>query len=178
MFKRNKRAGKFQDPLLDALEAKRRKRAGKPPTHTGAIWSGSGSIDDPAFSASRPYAVRPEPSGILEGGASRKPRSTEMFAMRRDGRIDHFYPAVVAVRMCGSGRVVAVRVTEDATGAYWAWWSAEHGKHMLVYDHRMLVDMCFPYGPKAEEERGRGEVVQVRVEVLQEVPQDVTEGES
>lgn len=96
------------------------------------------------------------------------PRSTEMFAMRRDGRIEHFYPSVVAVRMCGPGPVVRVRVTEDNAGSHWAWWNAERGEHMFVYDWRGKVDMCFPYGPKAEEDLGRGKVVHVRVDVLRD----------
>lgn len=77
-------------------------------------------------------------------------------------------PVYTLVRMCGSGPVVRVRVTDDPEGTHWAWWDAEKREHKFVYAHRFLVAMCFPYGPEAEERRGRGKVMQVRVEVLGE----------
>lgn len=95
-------------------------------------------------------------------------RSTELFAMRRGDRIEHFYPSTVAVRMCGPGTIVRVRVTDDPAGAHWAWWNAERRHHSFVYGFRDAVAMCFPYGPEAETARGRGEVVQVRVDVLRD----------
>lgn len=44
MFKR-KRVGKYRDPLLDELEAKRRRRGKQPPSSSATVWSGSGTID-------------------------------------------------------------------------------------------------------------------------------------
>lgn len=92
--------------------------------------------------------------------------------------------------LCG-GTVHRVRVTEladgDPTANGWAWrdddwrelvdgeWVTKPLLH-IVYSHRDFLEIAFPYGTKAEEERGRGKVVQVRVEVLETMwkPEDET----
>ena len=62
---------------------------------------------------------------------------------------------------------VCVReLNEGETSEYWAWWSTERKEFSpsQIWPHKGLVEMCFPYGSKAEVERGRGEVVNVVVE--------------
>lgn len=80
-----------------------------------------------------------------------------------------FYPS--RVHFCTSSKqpVVRVRVTVDDAGDYWAWWEAKTQKPVHIYPKDFMVEMCFTYGTKEEEERGRGKVCRVRVE---EVPED------
>ena len=57
----------------------------------------------------------------------------------------------------------------DEPGSYWGWWSNGDSsrdsppRFNHVYYHRDLVEMCFPYGTAAEEGRGRGALVPVRL---------------
>ncbi len=87
----------------------------------------------------------------------------------------HFYHHPKAVKMCQDSRdphpVFKVEVTEgtDAPGSYWGWWNSEDNSFHFVFPSRLQVDMCFPYGAKAEEERGRGKMMPVNVTVLEEI---------
>jgi hypothetical protein len=65
-----------------------------------------------------------------------------------------------------------VLVTLDPNGDQWGWWDAEDKTFCMIFPRRMLVEMCFTYGSKVEEERDRGRVVQVRIE-----PRDTVEKE-
>ena len=50
---------------------------------------------------------------------------------------------------------------------YWGLWSYEKQQIMLVYPSFIQFYVCFPYGPKDEENRGRGKCVNLKVvEVL------------
>jgi hypothetical protein len=65
--------------------------------------------------------------------------------------------------------VVAVRVTEVETdspdGTHWGWIDAgkESGPPCMIWAHRGAFDMQFPYGTEAEQERGKGRVVRLRI---------------
>ena len=39
---------------------------------------------------------------------------------------------------------------------YWGWYDFEEQKFTMIYAKRFLLEMCFPYGIKAEEEKNRG----------------------
>ena len=101
--------------------------------------------------------------------------STDLFAQDRPEGFRHLYPHPTGVRMCGDSYgtnapdkwpIVAVRVTHDPEGAYFAWWSAEDQAMHFVYPNHVQVDICFPYGPAAEEKLDRGRRCRVRVERL------------
>lgn len=104
-------------------------------------------------------------------------RSTVMFCKRCDGkhesRFTAFYPSAFCVRLHGAGAVLKVRVTEEPMTAdrdrHWGWWDLDgegEPRFVHVYPHQMLLDMCFPYGPEVEEQRGKGIRLPVRIEIL------------
>ena len=100
-------------------------------------------------------------------------RTWDFFALRRGERFAHFYPSETQVKMCGDGPIVRVRATKDADGDYFGWYNSFHphnGSHQghlsFVYPHRTAVEICFPYGPAAETQRGHGEIVRARVEEI------------
>ena len=49
---------------------------------------------------------------------------------------------------------------------YWGWWDAEDKKFTLIWPKHFLLEMCFPYGTKAEEERGKGKIYRVNVKTV------------
>ena len=87
--------------------------------------------------------------------------------------LQDFYPNAFCVRICGhKENILKVEVVEDDSGktdSYWGWWDAEKEKFQFVYAAKMLLNMCFAYGMKAEEDRGRGKGMPVRIQVLEEV---------
>lgn len=92
-------------------------------------------------------------------------QTTELYAHRTPDGYRDFFPHPDVVRMCGLDHPIdKVRLTTAHDGEQWAWWDASEHAHTIVYQDEYLVEMCFPYGSKAEEERGRGKVVRVRVE--------------
>lgn len=85
------------------------------------------------------------------------------------------HPHVYTLGMMGFGMdqvspVLVRDLREDEESEYWAWWDSEHGRFEFVYQRKFLVDMCFPYGTKAEEERGKGRLLNVSVEALADSP--------
>ncbi len=91
--------------------------------------------------------------------------STDLFAHDTGKGMRHFFAHPDIVRMCGDQHpIVPVRVVYDPKGAYWAWWDAEKRWFTMIYPAEVLVEMCFPYGSKAEESRGRGKLVNVRID--------------
>ena len=85
----------------------------------------------------------------------------------------HFYKNLF--RHCGSKRyveihhidepIVPVVLTESPTGRYWGWLEND-GKDTptMIWPSKMQVEMCFPYGPKAESDRGRGRLIQLDIQ--------------
>lgn len=61
---------------------------------------------------------------------------------------------------------VAVVVSVDAAGTHWGWQEAERDSEgpEMIQPHRGMYTMQFAYGPEAEEARGRGRTVKLRVE--------------
>jgi hypothetical protein len=86
----------------------------------------------------------------------------------------HFFTDVRGTRMC-TGKaafpIFEVMVSEgtDTPDSYWAWWNAEEERFAMVFRSRQLVECCFPYGSKVEEERGRGKLLPVNVKVIRKV---------
>jgi hypothetical protein len=88
----------------------------------------------------------------------------------------HFDANPEIVKLYGDHPIHRVRVTlveGKHDGIYWGWLDTD-GKHLeYVYPSRDAVEVCFPYGSKREEARGRGKVVGLLVEDLGEVGREV-----
>jgi len=88
--------------------------------------------------------------------------------------LTYFFPSPLGVKMCMDDRrpfpVFEVVVTEgvDPEG-YWGWWDSERQMFNIVFFKKLLVEVCFPYGSKAEEDRGRGKLLPVNVQVIRKV---------
>jgi hypothetical protein len=91
---------------------------------------------------------------------------TDLLAARKlNGEYEHFFPSEMQVRSCDTKNpIVPVRISHDPTGTYWGWWDAKHQHFTMIYPRKMLAEMCFTYGSAAEEKRGRGRLVSLRVE--------------
>jgi hypothetical protein len=97
-------------------------------------------------------------------------QTTVLYAHRTPDGYRHFFPHPDGVRMCGDCFPIdRVRLTTDPVGSFWAWWDAGRAAHSMVFPHQLLVEICFPYGSKAEEDRGRGKLVRVRVERIEDL---------
>ncbi len=94
-------------------------------------------------------------------------RESNLFAFRKKNGegFEHFYPHPTIVRMCGEREVFPVRVIEDLEGPYYGWWDHRRQMHTMIYDAKVLVEICFPYGSKSAEERGDGTLVRLRAEL-------------
>lgn len=46
---------------------------------------------------------------------------------------------------------------------YWGFWNNETERLSLIYPSYIQFAVCFPYGPKAEEEVGRGKCLNLKV---------------
>lgn len=96
----------------------------------------------------------------------------------KDGKpyMFHFYRNALAVKMCmgkpNEFPTLKVEVTlsddfDQTPGKYWGWWDIERQEWCFVFPSRFQVDMCFPYGAKAEEDRGRGKLLPVNIKILE-----------
>jgi hypothetical protein len=104
-------------------------------------------------------------------------RESQMFCEHRaEGNIAFrsFYSTAFQVRLIeGKFPIVAVSIRErewdrsqPRPSGYWGWWSNEDSSFHFVWPSRIQVEMCFPYGPEAEEKRGRGHLLPVEVVLL------------
>lgn len=69
--------------------------------------------------------------------------------------------------------IVTVRLRErletDPPSPYWGWLATDRPEeYQYVWPSEMQVEMCFPYGTRAEADRGRGRKVNL---MLEEVPE-------
>ena len=46
---------------------------------------------------------------------------------------------------------------------YWGWFDNEDGSFTFIWSAYFLLEMCFTYGMKAEENRGRGKAYRLEV---------------
>lgn len=93
-------------------------------------------------------------------------RPTICYANKTEPGWRNFAPHPDVVRMYDSKAPVhELEVAEgvDEPDSYWAWWDAEDEKFTMIYYARMIVEMCFTYGSKPEEDRGRGKLLPVVV---------------
>jgi hypothetical protein len=68
--------------------------------------------------------------------------------------------------------IVEVLVTlvadDDPSATHWGWLAREDEEPSMIWPHLGAYHMCFPYGPRAEEEHGRGRTVRLHVAPLEE----------
>lgn len=80
----------------------------------------------------------------------------------------HFYNFFISQRVAEMflpGRQhVHVRIVPDEAGDYFTWWDSEKDTFNFTAPAEVLVEVCFAYGSKAEEERGRGRLIRCRIE--------------
>lgn len=107
----------------------------------------------------------PDPSAVIYY-AHRRVRET-------DGKVFYFHasPNKWWVELHGKDPIVIVRLRErtntDPPSNYWGWLDVKHpNKFLFVWPSEAQLNMCFPYGPEAEEARGRGRKVNLVVEEL------------
>jgi hypothetical protein len=65
--------------------------------------------------------------------------------------------------------IVRVRAVETPEGEYYGWIGAKSPDEppCMIWPHRGLFSMCFPYGPDAEVKAGRGEIVRMEITEIQ-----------
>jgi hypothetical protein len=89
----------------------------------------------------------------------------------------HFYPHPGLTASCvgKEARVLEAVVSEgeEQEGCYWAWWDSHGQRFMFVYPRRFLVEMCFPYGPRVEEQKDRGRLLPVDVRSVGEAGEEL-----
>lgn len=97
----------------------------------------------------------------------------------REYTLWNFYSSIFVTRLALSGdcrtlREVVITPWEgpEEKALYWGWWDNEDKEFQFIYYGKFLVEMCFPYGCKVEEEAGKGKLMPVHVEVIREVPAD------
>ena len=81
-------------------------------------------------------------------------------------RYRDFFPSPMQMRLCGPPPYHRVRIIPDEAGDYWTWWDSEKDDFHFTAFAKMAVEICFPYGSKAEEDRGRGKLIRCRVEPI------------
>lgn len=100
-------------------------------------------------------------------------QSWEMHAHRYDDGRFHTIGSERYVRMHGLKgpilRVLVEEVPEGDTVTHWGWmgfayqWHEADTEPCMIWHTRGQLEMCFPYGTKAEAERGHGRVVFLRI---------------
>ena len=108
-----------------------------------------------------------------------KPRQTVMYCHKiKDEKLPagfryyHFamHPKITALYDSAENPVFKVLVKEikEEKDSYWGWWDNSKKQFNFVYYAKSLVEMCFPYGSKIKEKHGKGHVLPVSIEVLED----------
>lgn len=108
------------------------------------------------------------------------PQELSFLCVARKSDLGHFidlFSHPMLLRMSGEAPYYLVRVVLNPEGSYWGWWEPEVGGDGKSIHHihpaRILLEVCFPYGSKIEEDRDMGRVVRVDVhEVRRLTPEE------
>lgn len=69
--------------------------------------------------------------------------------------------------------IIEVNVVEvaddDPAATHWGWIRAGAVVPIMIYPREVLFRICFPYGPQAEVDAGRGRVVRLAVIEIEDV---------
>ncbi len=86
----------------------------------------------------------------------------------QDGKIyyKNIFPSEKAVLMCSSSKIykIDVREAKDGEETPYVGWLDSEGNIDFIFPHLTLLEVCFPYGSKAEELRGRGKIIRVKID--------------
>lgn len=70
--------------------------------------------------------------------------------------------------------VLVKEMSDGDKSSYWAWWDNDSDRFTMLYYHRDLLSICFPYGIEAEVDRGRGKDYNVSVDEMRVInPRDL-----
>ena len=95
--------------------------------------------------------------------------SWRMFAVRLgDGLLHYVEHDRRSVAMCGLPEPildVQARLVEDddPEATHWAWIATGETQPTMVFPAWVLFSICFPYGPKTEQDHGKGRIVRLAV---------------
>lgn len=64
-------------------------------------------------------------------------------------------------QMYGCKEIVEVDLAETQDGPYWGWLDSDRDYPAMIYRRLVLFRVCFPYGPEAEQKRGKGRIVRL-----------------
>ena len=109
-------------------------------------------------------------------------KQTEMYCYLpkwdKENRFYGFYPHLFAVRCHADNEpVLKVLVTEEqeTKESYWAWWDFAEKNFSFVYPRKMLLEMCFTYGPEVEIKAGKGLILPVSIVVIKTLKENEDE---
>jgi hypothetical protein len=95
--------------------------------------------------------------------------TTTFYAMKSsiDSKADdktfiNIWPSLVQVKMSGNHpyyKIVLRECDESETPKYFGWKDFVQERYNFIYNSKILVQICFPYGIKAAEKRGLGKLV-------------------
>ena len=81
-------------------------------------------------------------------------------------------PEVVEMALCENELIYKLEIREaflSESTKYYGWFDFEKKTISMIYPDKMLFNMCFPYGYKAEETHNEGKMIKVIVEELEEI---------
>lgn len=104
---------------------------------------------------------------------------TKQYCVKRyreqDGKVYYrnISPNIKTVQMCvdKNEKIYEIDISEtnEIVGDTYYGWRNDKGNISFIYPVITLVDICFPYGYKAEEDSGKGKLVVVKIEEIREV---------
>ncbi|MFA5732905.1 MAG: hypothetical protein WC934_13020 [Acidithiobacillus sp.] len=68
-----------------------------------------------------------------------------------------------STQMCGDDPIFKIEFEVGDTDEYTYWGWLEDGEVCMIFPHKILFEICFAYGYKVEEERGRGKAIKLKV---------------
>jgi len=93
----------------------------------------------------------------------------------KEGKIEvlcDVHSSLEMTKLYGESPYYKIKVREIKKGeksAYWGWKDFEKKEYCMIYPHKAGTEMCFPYGPKAEEKRGKGKLVNLVIEEIEKL---------
>ncbi|KKL81869.1 hypothetical protein LCGC14_1990450 [marine sediment metagenome] len=86
-----------------------------------------------------------------------------MWAQNIDGMFLHAGEKRYVELFGMSNTIVPVIVEESDGGTYYGWLETDENEPRMICPSEVEVDMCFPYGYKIEEKKGRGRRIRLTV---------------
>lgn len=86
----------------------------------------------------------------------------------QDGKIyyKNIFPSERTVLMCSTKKIykIDVREAKDGEETPYVGWLDPEGNINFIFPNLILLEVCFPYGSKAEELHGRGKIIRVKID--------------